>query len=84
MSAQATVRHEQLEEGAVWRVVLATPKANILDMEKTGQPLARENTNAQPPDDMRTSESIAARPASVSVSGASRWLAGAHPVLFLQ
>jgi len=37
MSAEATVRLEQLEEGAVWRVVLATPKANILDMEKTEQ-----------------------------------------------
>jgi cyclohexa-1,5-dienecarbonyl-CoA hydratase len=28
------VRVEELEEGAVWRIVLATPKANILDMEK--------------------------------------------------
>jgi cyclohexa-1,5-dienecarbonyl-CoA hydratase len=37
MSTEATVRLEQLEEGAVWRVVLATPKANILDMEKTEQ-----------------------------------------------
>jgi len=37
MSAEATVRLEQLEEGTVWRVVLATPKANILDMEKTEQ-----------------------------------------------
>lgn len=37
MSAEATVRLEQLEQGAVWRVLLATPKANILDMEKTEQ-----------------------------------------------
>ena len=28
------VRLESLEEGAVWRATLATPKANILDMEK--------------------------------------------------
>jgi cyclohexa-1,5-dienecarbonyl-CoA hydratase len=28
------VRLEALEDGAIWRVVLATPKANILDMEK--------------------------------------------------
>ena len=32
-----TVRLEQLDDGAVWRVVLNTPKANILDMEKTEQ-----------------------------------------------
>ncbi|HKQ61316.1 MAG TPA: enoyl-CoA hydratase-related protein, partial [Candidatus Polarisedimenticolaceae bacterium] len=29
------VRLEPLEDGAVWRILLATPKANILDMEKT-------------------------------------------------
>ncbi len=28
------VRLESLDEGAIWRVILATPKANILDMEK--------------------------------------------------
>ena len=28
------VRLEALEEGSIWRAVLATPKANILDMEK--------------------------------------------------
>jgi len=28
------VRLESLEDGAIWRAVLATPKANILDMEK--------------------------------------------------
>jgi len=28
------VRLEALEEGAIWRAILATPKANILDMEK--------------------------------------------------
>ncbi|MCP3981852.1 MAG: cyclohexa-1,5-dienecarbonyl-CoA hydratase [bacterium] len=30
-----TVRLEELEGGALWRVVLNTPKANIVDMEKT-------------------------------------------------
>ncbi|MFC1661159.1 enoyl-CoA hydratase-related protein [Gemmatimonadota bacterium] len=30
------VRLESLEDGALWRVVLNTPKANILDMEKCG------------------------------------------------
>lgn len=30
------VRLEAMDEGAVWRAVLATPKANILDMEKCG------------------------------------------------
>lgn len=34
MSSQA-VQLESLESGALWRVVLATPKANILDREKT-------------------------------------------------
>jgi cyclohexa-1,5-dienecarbonyl-CoA hydratase len=29
------VRVEELDGGAIWRVVLATPKANILDIEKT-------------------------------------------------
>ncbi len=29
------LRHEVLEEGAVWRVVLATPKANVLDRRMT-------------------------------------------------
>lgn len=32
--SEGPVRVEILEEGAVWRVVLATPKANILDEEK--------------------------------------------------
>jgi len=31
---EGPVRLESLENGAVWRVVLATPKANILDMQK--------------------------------------------------
>jgi cyclohexa-1,5-dienecarbonyl-CoA hydratase len=31
---EGPVRLEALEEGAIWRAVLATPKANILDMEK--------------------------------------------------
>lgn len=40
MSEQSTadsgpIRSEQLEDGGLWRVTLATPKANILDMEKT-------------------------------------------------
>jgi len=30
------VRLEALDDGAIWRVVLNTPKANILDMEKCG------------------------------------------------
>jgi len=30
-----TVRLEELDGGALWRVVLNTPKANIIDMEKT-------------------------------------------------
>ena len=30
----APVRREVLEQGAVWRLVLATPKANVLDAEK--------------------------------------------------
>ncbi|MCJ7629531.1 MAG: hypothetical protein MUO50_14240, partial [Longimicrobiales bacterium] len=30
------IRLEVLDGGAIWRVVLATPKANILDMEKCG------------------------------------------------
>jgi len=30
------VRLESLEGGAVWRAVLNTPKANILDTEKCG------------------------------------------------
>ena len=30
------VRLEALEQGAIWRAVLATPKANILDSEKCG------------------------------------------------
>jgi len=29
------VRTEVLDDGAIWRVLLATPKANILDMEKS-------------------------------------------------
>ncbi len=35
MTASVTV--EALDDGAVWRVALATPKANILDMEKAEQ-----------------------------------------------
>jgi cyclohexa-1,5-dienecarbonyl-CoA hydratase len=34
--AAGPVRLEKLDGGALWRVVLSTPKANILDMEKTG------------------------------------------------
>jgi len=30
-----TVRVEQLEAGAIWRVWLATPRANLVDMDKT-------------------------------------------------
>jgi len=50
MSAESSIRLESLEQGAVWRVVLATPKANVLDMEKTEQLLsifnrAREEKN---------------------------------------
>jgi cyclohexa-1,5-dienecarbonyl-CoA hydratase len=33
--ASSPVRLEELEDGAIWRVTLATPKANILDMAKT-------------------------------------------------
>jgi len=33
--ATGPVRLEKLERGALWRVLLATPKANILDMEKS-------------------------------------------------
>jgi cyclohexa-1,5-dienecarbonyl-CoA hydratase len=40
MSAESSIRLESLEQGAVWRVVLATPKANILDMEKSEQLLS--------------------------------------------
>ena len=32
-----TVRCEVLDGGAIWHVLLATPKANIVDMEKTEQ-----------------------------------------------
>ncbi len=32
---QNPVRVEELEGGAIWRVVLATPKANILDIDKS-------------------------------------------------
>ncbi|MDX1579504.1 MAG: cyclohexa-1,5-dienecarbonyl-CoA hydratase [Gemmatimonadota bacterium] len=32
---EGPVRVEKLEDGAIWRVLLATPKANILDMEKS-------------------------------------------------
>jgi cyclohexa-1,5-dienecarbonyl-CoA hydratase len=31
----STVRLEVLDDGAIWHVMLATPKANILDMEKS-------------------------------------------------
>lgn len=34
---RASVRLEPLDGGALWRVTLATPKANIVDMEKTEQ-----------------------------------------------
>ena len=34
MSEQDTVRVETLDDGEIWRVSLATPKANILDMDK--------------------------------------------------
>jgi cyclohexa-1,5-dienecarbonyl-CoA hydratase len=36
-TVQETVRLEVREEGAVWCAVLATPKANILDMDKVGR-----------------------------------------------
>jgi cyclohexa-1,5-dienecarbonyl-CoA hydratase len=32
-----SVRVEPLDDGAIWRVTLATPKANIIDMEKSEQ-----------------------------------------------
>ena len=32
-----TVRCEVLDDGAIWHVVLATPKANIVDMDKAEQ-----------------------------------------------
>lgn len=34
--ADGPVRIEEMDDGAIWRAVLATPKANILDMEKSG------------------------------------------------
>jgi cyclohexa-1,5-dienecarbonyl-CoA hydratase len=34
MTANDTIRVESLDEGQIWRVWLATPKANILDMDK--------------------------------------------------
>jgi cyclohexa-1,5-dienecarbonyl-CoA hydratase len=34
MSGSDTIRVEKLDEGQIWRVWLATPKANILDMDK--------------------------------------------------
>jgi cyclohexa-1,5-dienecarbonyl-CoA hydratase len=34
MSGNDTIRVEKLDEGQIWRVWLATPKANILDMDK--------------------------------------------------
>lgn len=37
MSNDPTVRLEELDDGRIWRVALATPKANILDMEKVEQ-----------------------------------------------
>jgi cyclohexa-1,5-dienecarbonyl-CoA hydratase len=35
--AAKTVRLEVLEDGAIWHVLLATPKANIVDMDKSEQ-----------------------------------------------
>jgi cyclohexa-1,5-dienecarbonyl-CoA hydratase len=35
MSGQESVRLERLHDGAVWRVCLATPRSNILDMDKS-------------------------------------------------
>ena len=35
MSTVEPVHLETFEDGAIWRVVLATPKANLLDMEKS-------------------------------------------------
>jgi cyclohexa-1,5-dienecarbonyl-CoA hydratase len=34
LPAEGPVRVEPLDDGAIWRVLLATPKANIVDMEK--------------------------------------------------
>jgi len=34
LPADGPVRVEPLDDGAIWRVLLATPKANIVDMEK--------------------------------------------------
>jgi cyclohexa-1,5-dienecarbonyl-CoA hydratase len=34
-AANEPVKVEELEAGAIWRIMLATPKANIIDMEKT-------------------------------------------------
>jgi cyclohexa-1,5-dienecarbonyl-CoA hydratase len=34
--APGPVRLEKLDDDTIWRIVLATPKANILDMEKSG------------------------------------------------
>ncbi len=34
MLRDGPIRLEALDDGAIWRVVLNTPKANILDMEK--------------------------------------------------
>ena len=36
-TARESVRLECLDAGAVWRAVLATPKSNILDMDKTAR-----------------------------------------------
>lgn len=37
MSERDTVTLDNLDEGAIWRVRLATPKANILDMDKVAR-----------------------------------------------
>jgi len=46
--SDGAVRLESLEGGAIWRAVLATPKANILDMEKCAalSKIFREATGA--------------------------------------
>jgi len=36
-SADGPVRVEELDDGTIWRVLLATPKANLVDMEKTAR-----------------------------------------------
>lgn len=36
LPAEGPVRAEAIEDGAIWRVRLCTPKANLIDMEKIG------------------------------------------------